>query len=52
MPDHFHVVTDSPRRRISDPRAKDSVIVDFIPIKESLIGELAARFDVVLGFTP
>jgi protocatechuate 3,4-dioxygenase, beta subunit len=28
------------------------VIVDFAPIKQSRAGELAARFDVVLGFTP
>jgi len=28
------------------------VIVDFAPVKESRAGELAARFDVVLGFTP
>jgi protocatechuate 3,4-dioxygenase beta subunit len=28
------------------------VIVDFAQIPRSRIGELAARFDVVLGFTP
>jgi protocatechuate 3,4-dioxygenase, beta subunit len=28
------------------------VIVDFAPIKQSRVGELAARFDIVLGFTP
>lgn len=39
-------------RGISDPRARESVIVDFAPIKESKIGELAASFDIVLGFTP
>jgi protocatechuate 3,4-dioxygenase beta subunit len=39
-------------RSISDPRAKASVIVPFAPLKESRIGELAARFDIVLGFTP
>jgi protocatechuate 3,4-dioxygenase beta subunit len=37
---------------IRDPRGRASVIVDFIPIKGSRIGELAARFDIVLGFTP
>lgn len=37
---------------IRDPKARASVIVDFAPIKESRIGELAARFDIVLGFTP
>jgi protocatechuate 3,4-dioxygenase beta subunit len=37
---------------IRDPDARASVIVDFVPIKGSRIGELAARFDIVLGFTP
>jgi protocatechuate 3,4-dioxygenase beta subunit len=37
---------------IRDPDARASVIVDFLPIKGSRIGELAARFDIVLGFTP
>lgn len=37
---------------IRDAKARDSVIVDFVPIKDSRIGELAARFDIVLGFTP
>jgi protocatechuate 3,4-dioxygenase beta subunit len=39
-------------RGIHDASARDSVIVDFIPIKGSRIGELAARFDIVPGFTP
>lgn len=39
-------------RSIRDPKARDSVIVDFAPVKESKIGELAAKFDIVLGFTP
>ena len=38
--------------RIRDPKARESIIVDLAPIKNSRIGELAARFDVVLGFTP
>jgi len=37
---------------IRDPKARDSVIIDFAPLKESRVGELAARFDIVLGFTP
>ena len=37
---------------IRDPKARNSVIVDFAQIPRSRIGELAARFDVVLGFTP
>lgn len=37
---------------IKDAKAKRSVIVSFTPMKESKIGELTARFDIVLGFTP
>jgi protocatechuate 3,4-dioxygenase, beta subunit len=39
-------------RGIRDPKARDSVTIDFTPIPGSRIGELAAKFDVVLGFTP
>ena len=39
-------------KEIVDPKARESVIIDFAPIKNSPIGELAARFDIVLGFTP
>ena len=39
-------------RGIRDPKARESVMVDFSPIKESKIGELAAKFDLVMGFTP
>jgi protocatechuate 3,4-dioxygenase beta subunit len=39
-------------RSIRDPRVRESVIADFAPIAESRAGEVAARFDVVLGFTP
>ena len=39
-------------KSIRDAKARDSVTVDFTPIPESKIGELAAKFDVVLGFTP
>jgi len=31
---------------------KKSVTVDFLPLKSSRIGELTARFDLVMGFTP
>jgi protocatechuate 3,4-dioxygenase beta subunit len=37
---------------IRDTKARDSVLVDFAPVKGSRIGELAGRFDLVLGFTP
>jgi len=39
-------------RSIQDPKARVAVTVDFAPIKGSRIGELAATFDIVLGFTP
>ncbi len=39
-------------RAIRDPKARASVIVPFDPLPGSRIGELAATFDVVLGFTP
>jgi protocatechuate 3,4-dioxygenase beta subunit len=39
-------------RSIRDPKARDSVTIDFAPLKDSKIGELIAKFDVVLGHTP
>ncbi len=38
--------------RIGDQAARDSVTVEFARVRESRIGELAARFDIVLGVTP
>jgi protocatechuate 3,4-dioxygenase beta subunit len=43
---------DGVLRRISDPRVRESVIVDFTTLPGSKAGELTARFDIVLGFTP
>jgi protocatechuate 3,4-dioxygenase, beta subunit len=37
---------------IRDPFDRELVLVDFTPIKDSKLGELAARFDIVLGVTP
>jgi protocatechuate 3,4-dioxygenase beta subunit len=37
---------------IRDRKARESLMVDFVPLKDSRIGELAAKFDIVLGFTP
>jgi protocatechuate 3,4-dioxygenase beta subunit len=37
---------------IRDPKARESITVDFAPIPKSRIGELAANFNIVLGFTP
>ena len=43
---------DGVLRGIKDAKAKESVMVDFAPIKTSKIGELAANFNIVLGVTP
>lgn len=37
---------------VRDAKARNSITIDFAPLKESKIGELAAQFDIVLGFTP
>jgi protocatechuate 3,4-dioxygenase beta subunit len=37
---------------IKNLKQRAAVTVDFAPIKTSRIGELAARFDIVMGFTP
>jgi protocatechuate 3,4-dioxygenase beta subunit len=39
-------------RAVRDPKAKESITVDFKSIPDSAAGELAARFDVVIGQTP
>jgi protocatechuate 3,4-dioxygenase beta subunit len=36
---------------ITDPKALDTILVNFTPIADSKIGELAANFDIVLGKT-
>lgn len=38
-------------RNVRDPLARKSILVDFKPIKDSKLGELAANFDIVLGKT-
>ena len=43
---------DGVYKGIQDPKARAAVTIDFAPIKGSKIGELAARFDIVMGFTP
>jgi protocatechuate 3,4-dioxygenase beta subunit len=39
-------------KAIRDPKARASVTIDFTPIKESKIGELSAKWDIILGVTP
>lgn len=43
---------DGVLRGIRDARQRDSVIIPFVPVKDSKIGELSARLDLVIGFTP
>jgi protocatechuate 3,4-dioxygenase beta subunit len=35
-----------------NPKARETLLVDFNPMKGSKTGELRARFDIVLGLTP
>lgn len=37
---------------IADEKARKSVTIPFVPLKGSRIGELTARFDIVMGLTP
>ena len=43
---------DGVLKDIRDAKARESVMVDFAPLKGARAGELAAKFDIVLGFTP
>jgi protocatechuate 3,4-dioxygenase, beta subunit len=43
---------DGVYRGIKDEKARKSVTIPFTPFKNSRIGELAARFDIVMGLTP
>jgi protocatechuate 3,4-dioxygenase, beta subunit len=47
-----HNEKDGVYRGIRDPKARESVTIDFAPLEGSRIGELTARFDIVLGYTP
>ena len=37
---------------LRDPKIRDSVTIDFAALEGSKIGELVAKFDIVLGYTP
>jgi protocatechuate 3,4-dioxygenase beta subunit len=50
--DHPGNKRDGILRGIRDPKALESVMVSFTPIPDSKVGELAAKFDIVLGITP
>ncbi len=38
--------------RVTDPKARELITIDFKPIEESKIGELSAHADIVVGLTP
>jgi protocatechuate 3,4-dioxygenase beta subunit len=44
--------TDGVLRDIRDAQARKALMVDFKPLPDSRIGELAANFDIVMGVTP
>jgi len=50
--DHPGNEKDGIWKSIKDEKQRDSVTIPFAPLKGSRIGELAARFDVVMGLTP
>lgn len=39
-------------KSVKDEKQRNAITLDFAPVKTSKIGELAARFDLVMGFTP
>jgi len=43
---------DGVLRGMRDQKGRDALMVDFTPLKDSKIGELTAKFDLVLGQTP
>src|SRR5947209_8563203 len=44
--------TDMVLRGLRDPKERELVMGDFKAVKESKIGELAVKFDIILGRTP
>ena len=37
---------------IEDPKQRANVTIDFAPMRSAKAGELAAKFDIIMGFTP
>jgi protocatechuate 3,4-dioxygenase beta subunit len=44
--------SDGVLKGISNPKERENIIIPFSPVKGAKAGELAARFDIVMGFTP
>ena len=38
-------------KRTTDPKLRQLLMADFVPVKNSSVGEVAASFNIVLGFT-
>lgn len=49
---HAQNRTDGIFRSLRSPLERELLLVDFVPIRDSRIGELSARFDIVVGVTP
>lgn len=49
---HPNNARDGVLRGIRDEKQKESVLIDFAAMPGSKIGELAAKFEIVLGWTP
>ena len=43
---------DGVYRKIGDARQRENVTVDFAPLAGSRVGELAAKWDIVMGVMP
>lgn len=50
--DHPGNQRDGILQSIRNEKVRNSILVEFQPLKGSKIGELTANFDIVLGFTP
>lgn len=50
--DHPGNARDGIFQSVKDPKARAAITAEFTPIKDSKLGELAAKFDIVLGLTP
>jgi len=42
---------DGPLQSIRDPKLRDTVLTDYVPVPNSKLGELQAGFDIVIGRT-
>jgi protocatechuate 3,4-dioxygenase beta subunit len=49
---HAQNKTDGVLAGVRDPIERELVLVDFKPAKDSKLGELSAKFDIVVGVTP